>query len=328
MPSLLVALLATALVAVGCGGGDSGSSNASAPQLIDQTFKDVSVKSGVLQLSLDADVKGVADPVAIKLSGPFVSSDDPSKVPSFDFEATITSGGKTTKLGAVSTGSAGYVKYQGVAFKVPDDLFRQLVANYAAVGKEADANKAKTPSLLSLGIHPGDWIVDPQKAGTEKVGGVQTEHITAGLDIAKLLADVQTAASKTASVAGQSATLSAADVDALRKSVKTATVDVYTGVDDHRLRRFVVDLQLTTGHVEVVLGFDDLDEPQEIKAPAGAHSLSELTDALGGTSNEEGAGSGSGATPGTANEQYLSCVQSAGQDVAKLQACAKFLAGG
>jgi hypothetical protein len=329
LPSLLVALLVAALVVVGCGGGGSGSSGESASQLIDQTFKSVNVKSGKLNLSFDADVKGVAQPVAITLTGPFVASTDQTKVPRFDFAAKITSSGKTTQLGAISTGDQGFVMYQGVAFKVPDTLFKQFVASYANVQKQASTNQSKTPSLLSLGIHPRNWIVDPKKAGTAQVGGVTTEHITAGLDTAKLLADVQTAASKTASVAGQSTTLSATDVDALKKSVKSATVDVYTGSDDHRLRRFVVDLQLTTGHVKVLLGFDDLDKPQAIKAPADAHSLSELTGALGGsTDSGSAAGAGSGSAAGSANQQYLTCVQAAGQDVAKLQDCAKFLSGG
>jgi hypothetical protein len=328
LPCLLVALVLAALAVVGCG---SGTSDQSASQLIDQTFKDVNVKSGKLQLGVDADVKGVADPVAITLSGPFVASTDKAKVPEFDFAAKITSSGRTTNLGAISTGDAGFVMYEGVAFKVPDDLFKQFLASYANVQKQADTNESKTPSLLSLGIHPRDWITDPKKAGTETIGGVETEHITAGLDTAKLLADVQTAASKTATAAGQKATLSASDVDALKKSVKSATVDVYTGTDDHRLRRFVVDLQLTTGHVKVTLGFDDLDQPQDIKAPANPQSLSDLTDALGGSADSgsgSASGSGAGSAAGSANQQYLTCVQAAGKDVAKLQACAKFLSGG
>jgi hypothetical protein len=328
LPSLLVALLLAALVAVGCGGG--GDSGESASKLLDQTFssKNPKIKSGNMALAFDADVKGVADPVRVKLKGPFVSSTSPDKLPRFDFTATLTSGGTTTQLGAVSTGDKGFLKYQGANYSVPDKLFKEFADRYTTSQKQSSANPAGTQSLLSLGIHPRAWLVDPKVAGDADVGGTATTHITADIDTAKLLADVQKGAAKASSVAGTTQSLTKTDVDQLAKSVKSAKVDIYTGKDDHRLRKFALDLQLTTGHVLISLEYDQMDEPQTIKAPADAQSLESLTGSLNGTGSSS-SGSSTQAAPSTAgsgaNQQYLTCVQQAGQDIAKVQACAKYL---
>jgi hypothetical protein len=50
--------------------------------------------------------------------------------------------------------------------------------------------------------------------------------------------------------------------------------------------------------------------------------------ATGAGTGAGGSGSGSGSAGGAtsgANQKYLECVQAAGQDLAKVQACAKYL---
>jgi hypothetical protein len=329
LPSLIVALLLAALAVAGCGGGDdaSASADASPSQLLDQTFgADARIKSGRLTLGFDAEVQGVGDPIVLKLSGPFQSSTSKDELPKFAFDLSVTTDGKTGEYGAVSTGDKGFLKYLGTDFAVPDQLFKQFADGYANVQTQADADRGATPSLKSLGIDPRAWLTDPQRAGEAKVGDTETIHLTAGIDTAKLLADVQKAAAKAGSVSGQARQLSAADVDQLGKAVKSASVDVYTGKQDTRLRKFVLDLQLTTGHVVITLQYDDLDAPQDIQAPANAQSLAGLTGALSGAGSSSGGGQSTTPAPsGGANARYLGCVERAGQDIAKIQACAKYL---
>lgn len=315
LPALVAALLLAAFAVAGCGGGGSDGPAADAPpaELLKATFSgDTSIQSGVLTLALDADVQGVAEPVALKLNGPFQSSGSTTELPKFAFELSVTTRGATQTIGATSTGDKGFLSYQGTDYAVPDDLFRQFADGYRKSARDRD-QKGQAPSLQSLGIDPLRWLTDPRKAGEADVGGTQTVHLTAGIDVPKLLADVRTAAGKVGSASGQ-AQLSAADVDALAKSVKSAKVDLYTGADDHKLRKFVLDLQLTTGHVKLTLQFDQLNQPQDITAPADAKSITGLLSALGAA-----APSSSGAS----SQRYLECVQAAGNDIAQLQACAK-----
>lgn len=331
MPSLLAAVLLAALTLVACGGGSgpAGGSDASASQLLDQTFgQNAKIRSGRITLAFDADVKDVAQPVAIRLNGPFQSSASKDQLPKFDFTVKLTSSGKTTELGAISTGDKGFLKYQGANYAVPDQLFKQFASRYADVQKQADSAKGSTPSLLSLGIHPRAWLVDPKKVGEADVGGTRTIHIAAGIDTAKLLADIQKAAAKASSVSNQAQSLSTADVTQLQKAIKSAHVDIYTGADDQRLRKFALDVRLTTGHVLLALQYDHLDEPQTIAAPANAQSLDGLTGALSGSGS--GGSGGTQTTPAPSassgsNGQYLDCVRKAGQDLAKVQTCNKYL---
>jgi len=336
LPSLLVALLLAALAVAGCGGGGDGggdAASASPAELLNATFGgDTQIRSGKLTLALDADVQAVARPVAFQLSGPFQSSESKTALPKFSFELAVTSDGATQRIGATSTGDKGFLSYNGVDYAVPDDLFRQFADGYRRSAQES-GKQAATPSLKSLGIDPLQWLTDPRKAGEADVGGTKTVHLTAGIDVPKLLGDVRTAAGKVGSASGQAQQLSQADVQALAKSVKSAKVDIYTGADDEKLRKFVLDLQLTTGHVKLTLQFDDLNEPQDITAPADAKSITGLLSALGAGSTP---GSGAGATPpsatspstttpGAPNQRYLDCVQAAGNDIAKAQDCARYL---
>jgi hypothetical protein len=319
LPALLVAVLLAAFAVAGCGGGgDDQASDASAPDLLNATFSgDTSIRSGKLTLALDADVQGVAQPVSLKLDGPFESSDAKTELPKFAFELSVTTSGATQRIGATSTGDKGFLSYAGNDYAVPDDLFKQFADGYRKSAQDSD-KQGQTPSLKSLGIDPLKWLTDPRKAGETDVGGTNTVHLTAGIDVPKLLADVRTAADKVGAASGQGQ-LSDADVQELSKSVKSAKVDIYTGADDQKLRKFVLDLQLTTGHVKLTLQFDDLNEPQEIAAPKDAKSMAGLLSALGA------APSPATTTPsGASNQRYLDCVQSAGNDIAKLQACSKY----
>ena len=96
----------------------------------------------------------------------------------------------------------------------------------------------------------------------------------------------------------------------------------------------MLDLQLTTGHVALTLQFDELNEPQDITAPADAKSITGLLGALGaGSGSDKGTGvvppvttTPSTTTPsGSSNQRYLDCVQAAGNDIAKVQDCARYL---
>jgi len=189
------------------------------------------------------------------------------------------------------------------------------------------------------------------------VGGTETYHITAGLDIPRFLQDVNTLLGKASSL-GQGnlpSNLSAEQARAIARSVKSAKLDVWTGKDDKTLRRLRIELGISvpadlrkqanglrTGVLVFDLTIADLNESQEISEPKDARPLSELTDALGGSLGGAGQLPGGGATTppaqttpalpapsggGGQSQEYLDCLAKAKNDISKVQKCADLLGG-
>lgn len=355
----VVAALAVAGGLAACGG--SSSSDASATDLLAQTFgPGKPVHSGKLDLGLNLDLKGVKNlggPVVITLKGPFQSAGK-GKLPSFDFSATLAAAGQNLSAGAVSTGDKGFVRFQGKAYVLSDPVFASFKKGYESAQNQTTDKGAGT-SLRALGVDPRRWLKDATKAGEENVGGADTVHIKAAIDVPKFLDDVNTllARADRIGVAGATGTkvpskLTDAQRQQIEQAVKSATIDVWTGKDDTTLRKLaiVVDLDvpanarskaggLTTGRVSFNLAIADLNKDQTISAPTGARPLTELTQQFSGLLGAAtGSGSPSspttstpaapGATSGSAPKAYLDCLQKAGTDVAAVQKCGSLLNGG
>src|SRR4051794_247866 len=309
MARRLLLLLACAFLVAGCGSSDDDS--------VDSLLKDnfaggKSVKSGKLDHQLDPDLKGVESlkgPVRLKLTGPFQSADK-DELPKFDFTLGITSGGQTFTAGGTSMGDKGYISFQGQDYSVSDELFQKFKQGYLQAQDKSKDKKSSAPSLGSLGIDPSRWLVNPRKEGTTDVAGVETTHIAAGIDIGRLLDDVNTVLSRASKATGANKNvpqqITPAQQKQIEDAVKSARVDIYTGKDDHALRK--LDLAVTLkqsgklqgGTLNFTLTIADLNEDQTIEEPKNAQPLEQLLQQLGGGSSGGGArGSGTGAPPTT-----------------------------
>jgi hypothetical protein len=350
--ALLALLLATAAGVSACGGG---SDDQDANALLKATFgPDQNIKSGRLSLNLAFDGKGlksISGPVSLKVAGPFQTVGK-GKLPKLDISIALSGGGANFSAGAVTTGDKGWLKLQGTSFVVDDQTFAQFKQGYEQASSKNDGGK--NPSLSSLGVDPLRWLKDPKVAGTEEVGGAETEHITAGIDVGALLDDVSTLLSKAGQLGQTAGTVPGKLTDQQRKdieaSVKDAKVDVWTGKDDKALRRLKLDVGidvpqavrpraggLTTGTLVFDLTIADLNQPQEITGPKNARPLSQLQQliaggATGGTGSTGASGSAGSASGGgsaaptttapSGSSEYLDCIAAAGSDVAKIQKCA------
>jgi hypothetical protein len=291
MPRLVLLLLACALVLGACGSSDDESVDA----LLKQTFaSDKTVQSGELNVGLDANIRGLQSlqgPVRLTLRGPFESAGK-DELPRFDFTLGITSGGQTFTAGGISTGDKGYLKFAGQAFVVSDADFQQFKQGYLDAQKRSSSDKEGAPSLGALGINPRAWLTNPQKVGDgEQVGGTDTVHISAGIDVPRLLDDINRVLARASSATkgtNQTQTqvpssLTEAQQKQIEDAVESAKVDVYTGKDDKALRKLDINVklrksgQIDGGTLRFSLEIADLNKDQDIKAPAGAKPLSELT---------------------------------------------------
>jgi uncharacterized membrane protein YgcG len=363
MPRWLVSILLALVCAAGLAacGGDGGDADPRA--VLRETFgSGKEVRSARVDLALQLDTEGIASvsgPLALRLSGPFAST-DPKKLPRFDLTARVEASGQSLEVGAISTGEKGYLTVQGQAYELSDDLYKALADGFARQAQCADERDGV--SLRALGIDPERWLTSPRNAGTDKVGGADTIHVTAGVDVPRFLEDVNRILGRADARRGADPCdeegdeasrrgagrrqLSKAEREAIAQGVKDASVDVWTGEDDRMLRRLRLAIAfevpegeraalngLERGEITFDLTLGALNEDQDIEAPEDARPLSDLERALSGVGGALGGGSGSGGSgsggsggagsgSGGTSSRYLQCLEDAGRDVKKLQACA------
>jgi predicted small secreted protein len=358
---LLLAVIALTVSACGGSDGDAssgGSGGGDASALIKDTFgAGHSISSGRVDATLDVDLKGWAvlgTPLNLHLNGPFQSNGG-TKLP--DFALDVDFGGTPpVTLGAVFAQGGGYLSLEGRAFDLGKSTYESFRKGYESAKKDSASKSKNTTTLSALGVEPIRWLKDPKKVAEEDIAGTSTVHLTAGVDVPKLLTDLSTLLGKAKSVtsAGGAATgtavptqLSAQQRELIQKSVKSATVDVWTGAKDHTLRKVSVNIQvavpddvkdqangLTSGHVTFMLSLAQLNQAQKIAKPADVRPISELRTALaqsglagGDTSSSSSTPSDTATTPSAAapESRYDACLGAAGTDLAKVQDCAQYL---
>ena len=363
----LACILAASVAIAACG---SGGSSEDAQQVINDTFSGKkNVNSGKLNLELTAKIKAsgaaatqLKDPVTIKLSGPFQA--DPNNkqaLPKFDFDLTASAGGQEFSAGAISTGNAGYLSYQGTDYKVDQKTFAQFKKNFEQ--SEKQDSQSAGPGLGALGIDPKKWVTNVKFEGTEDVGGAETNHVSADIDVNAFLDDVGNvlkSSDKLNLSAQQKQQLPKQIPDNVKKqigdAIKEANIQIWSGKDDDILRKLEVKLEfavpdslksqasgLEGGTIELTAEIADVNKPQTIATPTNAKSLSELQTllqasplgALGGSSGSSGGTSttpqtgtsGSGGSTGDTQtaQKYLDCMQKANGDTTASQKCAELL---
>ncbi len=344
---LLAAMLA-GLALVGCGSssrGGSGSGSASAQSLIQQTFSGAhTVSSGVLHFALTLTPAGsstLTSPVSLGLDGPFQSRGK-GNLPASDFTISVAALGRTSSLGLISTGTHGYVTLQGAAYQLPPADFKRLESGFSSTAASGTSHSG----LAGLGINPQRWLTGPTVVGSADVGGADTTHIRAGVNVGALLADLNGFLARTTAKTKLPSSISPATAQKITAAVKNATVDLWTGKADRTLLKLALNLTvpatsraltllrgLRTAHISLTVQYADLNQPQTISAPTNVRPYSQLSALLRGlTSALQSAGasgqSSSSSTPASDGSKYAQCLQQAGRDVRKMQKCASLLGAG
>lgn len=350
-----------------CGSASSGSANPNT--LLSQTFTGThKVTSGNLNLTLTIDASGsslLSGPITLSFGGPFQTR-GAGKLPESNFTVSATALGRSVAVGVISTGTAGYVTLQGASYRMPQATFQKLESSFSQLASTPGSSSG-SGTLGRLGIQPLKWLTNPTVVGTENVGGAQTTHIHAGVNVNALLTDLNTVLEKASSLGVSGANtlksgIPAADRTKIASEIKSPSVDIWTGTSDKTIRRLTITLTLPiTGKTSSELGglksadisltmqYSDLNQPQTIKAPTTVRPFSEFQSklnafvqqlqgaaggALGSGSSSSSGGSSSGSSGGTSTgsssnvTKYSRCIQAAGGDVGKMQKCAALLGSG
>jgi hypothetical protein len=358
------ATLGLATVAlVGCGTAGGGGGSGDAGTLLHQTFSGVhKVNSGQVSFALTIEPSGsrtFKGPITISLGGPFQSL-GAGKLPQSNFAITLSGMGKSGSVGVLSTGTTGYVTLQNTSYQLPQATFQKLESNFAQVAGTSAGSGSGSGTLGKLGIDPLRWLRNPSVVGNETVGGADTTHIRAGVNVSALVNDLSTFLQKASSLgisgaASLSGGLPASTRNAIVNAIRNPSVDVWTGTADKTMRKLQVGLTLpisgqlstlTGGANSAVLGlviqYAALNQPQTIAGPKAVRPFSEFagrlqsfmhtlgSSAAGGSAGSSSSSSSSSSGGGTAAgvQSYSQCIQAAGSDVSKMQQCSALLSSG
>ena len=276
--------------------GSASSSSESPSTLLKQTFTGThKVTSGVINLTLTVDPSGsstFSGPITLSFGGPFQTRGS-GKLPASNFTVSASALGRSVSLGILSTGTSGYVTLQGTSYQMPQATFQKLESSFGQLASSANSSQG-SGTLAKLGIHPLNWLTNPTTVGTENVGGTQTTHIHAGVNVPALLTDLNTLVEK-ASATGVSGTsslksgLPPATRSKIAAAIRNPSVDVWTGTSDKTIRRLTIAFTVpVTGSVSSQTGgtrsadigltvqYANLNQPQTIKAPTSVRPYSEF----------------------------------------------------
>ena len=354
-----LALAVPALIA-GCGGDDDGDSGQDPQAVLDETFSnDQSISSGNLDLTLAVDASGEqGGSIDASLTGPFQTEpDNEQAVPQLDLTATAKGSGDNFDFdftgGLVVTSDNAYVEYNGKAYEVGADTFAQVKDQIAAQAGNESVTPGSFPEACKQALEQAGatdtsgcdidlqtWLTNLTDEGTADVGGTSTVHVHGDLDVAKVLSDIGNLAAAFPGVS--SSGFDPTQLGAFSGAVTEATMDVYSGEDDHLLRK--LDLSLTIDpsaiaggstaipidDVQIDLGLvlTGVNEQQTISAPSDAQPISQLLGDLGVSPSAIpglDSGSGSGGASGSGADDYFQCIQQAGSDPQEINKCASLL---
>jgi hypothetical protein len=293
LKTALLAVLAGVVIAA-C--GSAGASSENPNTLLKQTFTGThKVTSGVLNVTLTVDPSGsstFSGPITLSFGGPFQTRGS-GKLPASNFTVSASALGRSVSLGILSTGTNGYVTLQGTSYQMPQATFQKLESSFGQLASSAGTSQGSS-TLSKLGIHPLNWLTDPTTVGTENVGGAQTTHIHAGVNVPALLTDLNTFLEKASSVNVSGASrlksgLSAATRSKIAAAIRNPSVDVWTGTSDKTIRRLTIALTVpVTGSLASQTGgtrsadigltvqYANLNQPQTITAPRTVRPYSEF----------------------------------------------------
>lgn len=296
-------LVVLAIGITGCGGaGSSSSSSGKAPgpklgaanspevkTLLRKTFGSNSkATSGNISGVIDITVKGLPrykEPIEVSVVGPFT---DAGGTPEAMFDLSLGLRGGILGGDLYLKGNQAFIGLGSTAFLLPAAVATPLRAPLTQRGN------ALAAVLGVFHISPAHWAKDPRIVGKVRVAGIDTVHATAQIDATAFFLDVaalakQLTSLQIAQITGLPQVVDRPAREALARSVKSATGDIYTGADDDVLRRAQINMLLqpsakdrgilggfTSIKVSGQLDVTDVGTPQKVTVPSARGSYPNL----------------------------------------------------
>ena len=138
-------------------------------------------------------------------------------------------------------------------------------------------------------------MTDPRIVSTPTVGGVEVDRVTAGVDVPRFIADLNTLLAKevdsssAAKSAGVPSSISPATARKIAAAIKNPTVQLDVGRTDQIVRDLSLHLTIpitgttstelggaTSAAITLTANYSDINQPQTISAPANPRSYAQL----------------------------------------------------
>ena len=234
------AALVGALVLAGCGGGGDD-----ANEILSRTAARLGkIRSGDLTLRLVVSPReGTKGRVGFELRGPFSLRADALPVARIAY--TQIAGAREATATFLSTGTSAYVLVQGKAYELPASATEQVRSAATGLGGSGDG-------LGSFDVAP--WFDDPRAEDGGEVGGADTDHVTADLDV---VAAANGLLELVRELGREAPRIEGGQAQQLRDAVESSSIDVWTGKRDGLLRRLLLEAEL------------GLDVPESLKRALG-----------------------------------------------------------
>ena len=308
---LMVALVAVALIASGCGNEkkDESSSAASVDMSAQEIFdKTMAASSEITSMSATMDMElamkmgaeASADPSAamfaqgpITMSGELAGSMEPA---AGEGTINVSLGGQSMQFGFKMVDDKAYLNYMGTWYEAPPDALKELNAQ-----QEKSASSDPLALLKEMGADPATWAANMTVVGTEEVAGVDTYHVKVDVDVSQMITDLakmMQSPDVSDAIGGASGDLggvdmpSEADLAEIEAAVKQASLDIWSQTDTFYPRKMAVSAEIVPpadeagGLESMTIGmemvYETVNEPVTVEAPTDAKPWKELAPALEG----------------------------------------------
>lgn len=274
-----------------------------------------------LKLGLTGSAAAGNEPMLLEFAGPYVAGD--AKTARFRFDIDVNDSGDTPIATLTSVGGRNYISVGKQAYVLDAAALDDL--------KDEDSKKDGGLSLDALGIDPESWLADPEIVGEEQWDGAKVTHVRSKVDVGRMTDDLKKVVNRAedSDQVSTEAKTAAGALGSIEQDITSATMDVWVAKGKGAMRRLQIDVRLKDGRVALDLALSKIDEPVKVDAPKNARPFDELLSVFAAVTGSKGAtgtaapssGSGTDSAP-AAGGAYADCVQAAGDDVGKLQACA------
>lgn len=293
------AILCLALLGAACGddsGGGGGGSSEEARALLERAYKN-QITSADITFDASAELDGVEElkgPLKLKLDGP-IQQDSPTDFPVLDLDITAEGAGKSFAANVTATESNAFVEYEGQAYEVGRDAFRQFKEQ-----TEAQSQSFTPQGLRALGFDPTGWLRDASVEDGEEIGGDPTRLVTGDVDVEAVIRDVfellrspavQQQLEQQGPLAPQIPEPTDEDIEKIAMAIDNLTFEV--NVDENDVaRRSLIEGDFTLpegtdagglegGSVRLEFVANEVDVDPQIDPPSDTRPISGLIEKLG-----------------------------------------------
>ena len=251
----IAVLAVAALAAGGCGGDD--------PQdvLRETADKLPGIRSGTLAMRMTVEGTGSAaegGAVGFELRGPFAL---PKRrgLPRARVDYTQLAGTRRATVTLTLADDAGFATVGGRSYRLPPDRVERLRTSAGGLGGDR--------------LRIAGWVKDPKLSDGGRIGGAETDQVTARLDVAVAARDLLRISRALGPGGAAARALEGESARELESAVKRATFDLRTGKEDRLLRRLTIAIDLAGrdvpgAKVRFSVAISEPGKPVEVNAPA------------------------------------------------------------